>query len=191
MNHGVFIRLNYKEDYPHLNWRMSFFESMVLPRFLKQTAQNFDLWVYCNPLHADRLKAMNKKVKTYTTNRCDHSLPKYNIQTRHDSDDLVSLDYIAAIGGICSHHKKTTPLVISFQPYKLDIWTMAKYPYARYNAKNCSAFQSLYFPDTSKEYGYIYNHNHRRIWEKYPDVVTVPVGFCDITVHDCNDGTKL
>jgi len=191
MNHAVLIRLNYKEDYPHLNWRLSFFESMVLPRLLKQTVPDFDIWVYCNPLHVDRLKAMSDRIKTYSTNRTDPALPKYDIQTRHDSDDLVSLDYIFKIQEICKNHEKTVPLVISFQPYKLDLWTLNRHPYARYNARNCSAFQSLYFPDKEKEYRNILSFNHRRIWQTYPDVVTIPLGYCDIIVHDSNDGTKL
>ena len=192
MNHAMFIRLNYPEDYQSLKWRLAFFESMTLPTLLRQTVKDFDIWVYCNLKHADRIRSMSDRLKVYHASRTeDPILPKYNIQTRHDSDDFLRPDYVAKTQSLCRLHKKETPLVVSFQPYKLDVWTGNKYRHDRYNDQNTSAFQSLYIPDTAKMYRHVLSFNHRKIWQTYPDVVTVPLGYVTIGIHGMEQSTAI
>jgi hypothetical protein len=192
MTHAMFIRLNYPEDYQSLKWRLSFFEAMVVPTLLRQTVQDFDIWVYCNMVHADRIKSMSDRLKVYHGHRTDDpAVPKYNIQTRHDSDDFLHPEYVAKTQEICRAHKKETPLVVSFQPYKMDVWSGARYRHDRYNDQNTSAFQSLYIPDTAKEYRHVLSFNHRQIWQTYPDVVTVPLGYVTIGIHGMQQSTAI
>jgi len=120
-------------------------------------------------------------------------LPRVDIQTRHDSDDLVSRHYVARIRKEVHRLEAcaTRPMVVSFQPFKLDLATLRRYRMAtRYHARRCSMFLSLYQPD-KMDYHYIYDYNHRLIWKAFPQVATVPEGYCDLVVHGGNCHTRI
>ena len=207
MDHAIIIRLYFEPGDPRAAWRLAFFEAMALPCLQRQTCRDFEIWIRCHPEHRTRLEALDPRIRTFRDQprREDAEigllalaslagdgadLPRVDIQTRHDSDDLVSRHYVARIRKEIEK-AEPGPLVVSFQPYKLDIATLRRHRMAtRYHARRCSMFLSLYQPDKSA-YRFIYDYNHRLIWEAFPRVATVPEGYCDLVIHKGNCHTKL
>lgn len=199
--HAVIIRLHYSPDNPIIPWRFAFFRSMVLPRILNQTNRDFDLWIVCHPEHLNQIRDFDLNINICCTPEFPHNIgsvkknfndimPHYEIQTSMDSDDLVSLMYIARI----KEEVNKTPnekIVISFQPYKLDLLTMKRYKmWERYGPIKCSMFHSLYQPDL-KDYDSILNFDHSFISDYIKNIVTIPEGYCDMTIHNSNWMTAL
>jgi hypothetical protein len=219
MEHAIIIRLSFEPGDPRAAWRLAFFEAMALPCLQRQTCRDFEIWIRCHPAHRSRLEALDPRIRTFRDQprREDAEiglmalaslagdgadLPRVDIQTRHDSDDLVSRHYVARI------HKEVEkaeaePLVVSFQPFKLDLATLRRHRMAtRYHAQRCSMFLSLYQPPPGvaknatthprgEDYRYIYDYNHRLIWEAFPRVATVPEGYCDLVIHGGNCHTRI
>jgi hypothetical protein len=198
MKHGVIIRFNYPEDEPTLKWRLAWFAGAVLPRLENQTDQNFEIWMNVNPAHVERMREVFPYIHYFTTTAAEkyydlvfHSdqLPRFDIQTRLDSDDLVTTTYIERIKAEVTGKKE--PTVVSFQPYKLDFFSFQRYKMGkRYHRKSCSMFLSLFIP-SEQEYNQIYKYNHRLIYERYPNVITIPEGYADLVIHPHNKITKI
>ncbi|MDD5643278.1 MAG: glycosyltransferase [Syntrophales bacterium] len=206
-SHAIIIRLFFEPEDPRASWRLAFFEAMALPCLQRQTCPDFEIWIRCHPAHRSRLEALDPRIRTFRDQprREDAEiglmalaslagdgadLPRVDIQTRHDSDDLVSRHYVARIR---KEVEKAAPgpLVVSFQPFKLDLATLRRHRMAtRYHERRCSMFLSLYQPDKS-DYRYIYDYNHRLIWAAFSRVATVPEGYCDLVIHGGNCHTKL
>jgi hypothetical protein len=213
MKHAVIIRLHYEPESPYWPWRRAFFEATVLPRLLAQTDRDFDIWVRCHRAHREIVQAMHPKIRTHCTDTpfftathewepnedgtlgqppATPELPYYAIQTRLDSDDWVEPGYIARVKKEVRRHAAGGPLVVSFQPWKFDLWSLKKYRIGkdRYHEKSPSQFLSLYQPDT-ENWRDVCAFNHRRIWRHFPQVVMVPEGYCYLMVHGQNAGMPL
>jgi hypothetical protein len=206
MTHAIIIRLFFAPDDPRAAWRLAWFEAMTWPCLARQTCPEFSVWIRCHPAHQARLEALDPKIHTFVdaSRREDREIglnalagdgaevPRVAIQTRLDSDDLVSRHFVARIHKeIEKDQASAQPLVVSFQPYKFDLIRLKRYRMAtRYHARRCSMFLSLYQPP-GPEYRYIYDFNHRLIWEAFPRVVTVREGYCDLVIHGRNMHTKI
>ena len=170
---------------------MAFYEAVTLSRLLRQTDQNFDIWVRCNPAHNDIVAALHPKVHPVQ----GWEVPRAHIQTRVDCDDLVSADFVARI------HQEVAkspdkPLLVSFQPWKLDLYTLTRYRMVqRYDSQHTSMFLSLYQPMIDGEkYWRIMDYVHGHIWRELGEpveVVTIPEGYCDMVIHDKNKLTVI
>lgn len=206
MNHGIIIRLYFSPDDPRAAWRLAMFEALTLPCLQRQSCQDFSLWIRCHPAHRERLEAMDPRLRTFSqrTAREDREiglnalagdgeeLPRFDIQTRLDSDDLVTRHFVARIHKEVERHANSQPLVVSFQPVKFELSSLLCYRmHTRYGPQRCSMFLSLYQPPNCEDYRYIYDFNHRLIWETFPRVVTVPEGYCRLVVHAQNCHTKI
>lgn len=118
------------------------------------------------------------------------AMPRFEIQTGMDSDDLVSPNYIARIKEEVEKSLNKS-LVVSFQPYKLDMLTMKRYKMVeRYYSQKCSPFITLYQPD-GERYENILNLNHTYISGWCSNVVTIPEGYADMLIHGTNWATHL
>ena len=199
MRHAVIVRLHYQPNDPRFDWRLAFFQTMVLPRLLRQTCQLFELWIVCHPRHVARIGALSPVINVVglpdfpgVDNWGDDQLqmlPRFDLQTSLDSDDLVDLGYIAAIQDIARTH--VGPLVISFQPYKLDLLTLKRYKmWERYGKHQCSMFYTLHLP-VDAEYRSVLSLNHSFASQWCPNVLTCPEGYCDMTIHGDNWMTGL
>jgi hypothetical protein len=207
LTHAIIIRLFFEPEDPRAAWRLAFFEAMALPCLQRQTCGDFEIWIRCHPAHRGRLETMDRRIRTFRDQprREDAEigltalaalagdgadLPRVDIQTRHDSDDLVSRHYVARIRKEVEKID-SGPLVVSFQPFKLDLFSLRRHSMAtRYHARRCSMFLSLYQPDKA-DYRFIYDYNHRLIWKDFPRAVTVGEGYCDLVVHGRNCHTKI
>jgi hypothetical protein len=208
LTHAIIVRLFFEPEDPRAAWRLAFFENMALPCLQRQTCPDFEIWIRCHPAHRTRLEAMDRRIHTFRAQPRREfmesgltalaslagdgvDLPQVDIQTRHDSDDLVSRHYVARIRKEVERKAAGDSLVVSFQPFKLALPSHQRYRMSiRYGPRRTSMFLSLYqLP--GENYRYIYEFNHRLIWESFPRVVTVPEGYCDLVIHGGNVHTKL
>lgn len=211
MTHAIIIRFHYKDNDPRFQWRLAYFQAMVLPRILRQTKKNFDIAVRCNPKHADIFQKMNRRIRTFTVSGEKEShiirggkkyfidfvpwkdvigLEKYDIQTGIDSDDLISENFIERIENEIRQRNPNKSLHVSFQPGIFNAATLQKYPMkVSYGEKKGSAFFSIYQPN-KKKYIFAYEDSHLRLWKYFDKSVTIPYGYCWATVHGFNESTN-
>jgi len=200
-HHVVIIRFHYPENHPKFEWRFAFFQAMVLPRLLSQNVQNFDIAIWCNPIHADRFKALSDRIITFGIKpevegkikegyerKAKHyfvdfvswkhvvGLDKYHIQTALDSDDLiVSNDYIGYIQAVFKDMPHTSH--ISFQPYIFDTSSLQMHDCPkRYSTREGSCFYSIYHPLDGSKYTFLYDDSHLKIGRKFPIQLFQPTG---------------
>lgn len=201
LRHAVIVRLHYQPGDLRFGWRLAFFRSMVLPRLASQTCQDFEIWVICHPHHVQEIENLeNLQARGLSdfpglsgwkdSQELAEALPRFDIQTALDSDDLVSLDYIARIQEEVGKRLGRT-LVLSFQPYKLNLLDLRRYKmWERYHERQCSMFWTLYIP-AGQEYRSVIEFDHSFAWKWCSNVVTIPEGYCDMTIHGANMETGL
>ncbi|MFA5381870.1 MAG: glycosyltransferase [Candidatus Micrarchaeia archaeon] len=209
LSHIIITRMAFNPEDPQWGWRLPFYQSMALPRLLRQTDQNFEIWVRCHPAHNDIVAALHPKVHPFQGYGVEdekmefpadeqvrnYRLPRAHIQTRLDCDDLVSEDFVARIHQEVSRGPDK-PLLVSFQPWKLDLYTLTRYRMGqRYGSENTSMFLSLYQPEIGGgKYWRIMDYRHGHIWRELGEpveVVTIPEGYCDMVIHDKNKLTVI
>jgi hypothetical protein len=199
MKMGIIIRLHYQPDDPRWPWRLAFFQSMCLPLLLRQKDSDFEIWVRCHPEHEEALRALHPRVNAFQgyqeaedyffaeTAQEGKRCPRFHIQVRIDADDLAMPGFTAKIRETIQAQAQGEPMVVHFQPQKLDLWRMRVYaignPKHRYHRKSVSQFMALYQPSLKEDYRRIYEFNHRHIWETFPRVVTIQEGYCYLVVH--------
>ena len=206
LRHAVVIRFHYQPGDLMFAWRLAFLRSMVLPRLAAQTCQDFETWVVCHPDHVQEIESLGnvhvvglldfcvaeawKGVEWKDTRELVKALPRFDIQTALDSDDLVSLDYIARIQEEVGKRLDQT-FILSFQPYKLNLLDLRRYwMWERYCETQCSMFWTLYTPP-GEEYRSVLEFDHSYAWKWCPNVITIPEGYADMTIHGANMETRI
>jgi hypothetical protein len=204
--HAIVIRLDYP-DCEAFEWRSAFFRSVVLPRLLRQTDQKFDIVIRCNPIHKERIEVLSDKISTFHHDSPtkygtglghiktgSNSIPAfdfkldYPIQTRIDSDDLVSFDFVEKIHKEFEGKKEDT--LLHFQPMKFDLYGLKTYHVGiKSSVEHMSPFISLYQPNEIKYF--IYQFGHTKIGKHFKNVVFIDEGYCWLTVHHNNASTTI
>ena len=210
MDHAIIIRLKYN-DSPEFEWRLAFFASMCLPRYKDQTDQDFDIIILCNPIHDKRIKDLwPGRIKTihaevpisgdlgYNRNSGESNSVEpfpydldYKIQTRVDSDDIVSLDFAECIHAYFKNETKLT--LLAFKPMRFNVHNLRIYHiYPKDNAYRKSQFLSLFNP---KKDTFIYERGHRTwdtvVRQKGGQTKIVKFGYCYVSYHYYNASTKI
>ncbi len=190
------------------SWRLGFYKNKVLPRLKKQTNQNFDIWVWTNPWQEKELQSLG--VNTFQVDNPPRNipgrrqeyyynfapwdkvigLPKYEIQTAVDSDELVESDFNELIIKNCEDGKRKH---IHFQPIKLDIKTGNTYKAEEgsknfYSERRGSPTFSIYQPDG--EYLFLHHTSHTKM-PRHFDVSIKIDGHVFMGIHDYNDSTTI
>lgn len=211
MKTSFIIRFHYSDEDPRFKWRLNYFTKETLPRILKQTDQDFDICIRCNPWHDEIFKALSPRIKTFKVKNEearhflgrnnkqyfeDHAqwedvigLEKYDLQMGLDSDDLIDKNYVFLIKKevekLKEHYKS---IHISFQPQVYNLKTGKKKGMMLYTPTRGSAFMALYQGDKTN-YKFIYCMSHISLYKCAEKSVTIPVGHCWATVHDINEST--
>lgn len=201
---ALIIRMCYRDLVSDAaRWRFDFFEHEVLPRILDQTTNRFDIWVWTNPAHAEEVESMSQHITTFTVKtelsplmsripwQSVVGVPRYPVQLRLDSDDLIGPRYVEiALASLRSLHKARS--VVYFQPMKYELSTKSVYAMRKpYTGKRMSAFLALQQPTTPKHYNWVYGIGHTKMARFAEAVLSIPAGHCWMTVHDFNDTTAL
>lgn len=219
LTHAVVIRFHYPQDSEKFEWRLAYFQSMVLPKLLEQTYQDFDICIWVNPWHKERVESLSDKIKTFTVREgADAIRPedahkegryhidfvrwgdvigmdRYDIQTGLDSDDLIMPNYIetiqATFESFMDRIDGLKTMHLCFQPYVFDTKTLRIFKSPNtYTKNNGSAFFSLCQFGSSK-YIFAYEYSHLEL-PKHMDYTTVmPEGMCAYSVHDNNESSSL
>jgi len=213
LTHAIIIRFHYEKNDPRFEWRLAYFKSMVLPRILAQTSQNFVIAIRCNPCHQKIFNKLSNKIITFTVKNegakykqgpskkffydfCPWSdvngLEKFDIQTGLDSDDLIAEDYLEKIEKEVFRFRLTNPgksLHITFQPELFNTKTLEKYSIGQvYNPQMGSAFFSIYQPDKTN-YFFAYEESHLTLCRRVNQSIVLPIGSCWASVHEYNEST--
>jgi hypothetical protein len=204
VNAALLIRLCYPTELDDATrWRFYYFQHEVLPRILHQEDAEFDLWLWVNPLHRKLFQAMDERVKTFTVATVMHpletiipwsavrDLPRYPIQLRLDSDDLIGPRYVATALRKLRQMEERRALVF-FQPWKYDVATRRVFIFYRtYAKKRPSAFLALRQPVTKKDYSWVYGRGHTKMHRLAEAAKGIPLGHCWMSCHSYNDSTGL
>lgn len=205
MTHAIVIRLKYN-DCPEFEWRMAYFQAVCLRSLLKQKDKNFDIVVLCNPIHKNRIEALSDKIKTI-----HHEVPisgdpmykrrgernsvmpfafdlDYDIQTRIDSDDMVTEGFTQRIHQLMNG--KTKPHLLCFKPMRFNLDTLRLY--YTYDNYESSMFLSVFNPHKNT---FIYEVGHgmwrRKINTMGGGIDIVKFGYCYQTIHSNNASTGI
>lgn len=211
MNEIAFlIRFCYGDDYPEegRRWRFDWFKSAVLPRILAQTYFGFDLWLWVNPKHEDEVRAMHPRINTFTLAtpmvrpdtpypwRTTRGLPRYPIQVRMDSDDLIAPTFLRrAVDELAL--TKARRAIVHFQPYKVDVttgqvrWCAPNWGRGQYDRRHVSAFLAYRQKPDAADYSWVYSHGHINLWQIAEDVRMIEEGYCWAACHGFNDSTAM
>lgn len=211
----VIIRFHYAKDDPRFEWRLAYFKSMVLPRLLNQSFQDFDIAIRCHKHHEEIFKSLSDKIITFQVNNegakykqgpskkffydfCSWedviNLNKYEVQIGLDSDDLISLDYLEIIKREVDSFSKEKPgenLHICFQCDLFNTLTLKTYPIGQtYTPQMGSAFFALYQPKLdTKDYHFCYEGSHLTLNKLASKSIVIPSGYCWASVHYYNEST--
>jgi hypothetical protein len=214
-NAAFVIRFHYPEHDPRFEWRIAYFQSLVLPRILGQTDQDFDIAIWCNPWHRSRVEALSRRIRVFGVTaesedfvrpedreraRKFHidfkywkdivGLPEYEIQIGLDSDDLIRSDYLERIRKEFDRWPDGSAH-ICFQPLVFNIDNLTQYDYKpRYTTENGSPFFAIRQRDTSS-YIFAYEYSHLQLPRLFAQTAVVEPGYCWFTIHGANASTRL
>ena len=221
MRTAFIIRMDYPNEDKKWPWRLAYFQSMVLPRLLGQTDQDFDICIRATGVHAHDLQELSPKIKTfgvkpekqswikpgyeekakrYFVDFVDYEdtigLDKYEIQIGIDSDDLlIRKDFVERVKKECIG--KNYSIHLSFQPYMFDVATLRTYRcMLRYSGTKGSPFFALYQPTAQKmkipgEYVFAYSDSHLKLYLYMKNTKTIEEGYCAFSIHGMNESTYL
>lgn len=196
--------MKYK-DPEKFQWRLDFFKVNVLPRLLQQTRQDFDILILCNPEHQSIIESLHPRIKTFNTNvpisgdegynkksgesnsvePFYYSLP-YKIQSRLDSDDIISLDYVKIVRKALKRAKHFS--VVAFKPYRFN-WFKFKtfYIHPKDGRYDKSQFITIYDPKGTR---FVYEMGHRKWADHVKHVKVIDFGHAWLSYHGNNASTK-
>lgn len=217
MKTAFIIRMHFKENDPRWPWRLAFFKSMVLPKLLRQTDQDFDICMRVNPHHKEQVKELSDKIKIfdvkarkrnyikpgyedkskrYFVDFVDYKdtvgLGKYEIQIGLDSDDLILRpDFVERVKRECERRAEET-VHISFQPHIFHVPTLRNYRCpVRYGESKGSPIFALYQPKGIENYLFAYEDSHLLLPRYVHKKLRIEEGYCAYSVHACNSSTGL
>jgi len=218
-NHVIIIRFHYPKNHPDFLWRFHYFAAITLPSILRQSIQDFDIAIWCNPRHAKLFKSLDKRIITfgirgnyrdYITKpehldkaargyfvdfvpwKAIRGLEKYEIQTGLDSDDMM----------IDEHYLEKTREVLAgsgtahvcFNPSIFHVSTLRTFTCReKYGTSRGSAFFSLYQPkDRWEKYVFAYEESHLTISQMMDRQIFVEENQCvAISIHNRNVLTRI
>jgi hypothetical protein len=190
MNHIIYTRFRYNDE-KEFDYRFDLFCETMLLSLLLQKNRNFHWQIQTTSRDKPKIEEMIEDLSVEFLIQDDPSHqywgkylfsydPKWKIQSRLDSDDIVDPLYIDMIQKIANDIGDEKNMAVNFE-YRRMRWKDKKYSRAKSNCKimnRCSMFLSLINPDgltvnTGKHHQMAYNAK-RVIWvtdQKYATLV--------------------
>lgn len=191
MKHIIVIRMRFN-DKDLFKKYLDVSKEMLIPNLKSQTNKNFTTCFLI-------LKEDEKFIKEYLDidfigfqNPADFNKyvidEKFNIQTRHDMDDYMSVDYIEKIQQEYEKNiKKYDNFLIQFQPIKLMYQTKEELKMGLYHSKRNSMFLSLCQKNVTN---HIFERKHGQMYEIANKVISLPEGYTKWVIHGNNISIK-
>lgn len=209
------VRLHYPEG-EQANWRMAYFEAMVLPRIRAQRGFTGVVCVWCDDWQRQRIEAMGcvpfgvrDEFKGWIKPGYEHKagryhvdfvpwravvgMPRFDLQIAIDSDELLLRD--DTLERIRAEVQGETTAHVSFQHELYDVERLELCTSRhRYSATVGSAFYALWQPRVSDEdYVFAYDDSHLKIGQQMQRRLFVPESGKDAyvaaSVHKHNAST--
>ncbi len=165
MKHIIFTRFMYDKG-DLANERLKILKEVLIPCLHNQTNQNFIWSLMCKPHHRDIIKEYYKKDIIFFNDSNEFKQHvneiKYDIQTRHDSDDIMCPNYVEEIQDEYEINKfRKESFLIEFQPMFYDKNQNHFYKFSIDYAKinSTSAFISI-CPQSGNQT--IWDHQHNK-----------------------------
>lgn len=201
---AVVTRLAYDRGDPKFMKRVELYKKYTLPSLLAQTDQDFDIWVWCKPHHAEIIKAIHPRIQVFhgewvkrentkyfinfTSYDNLQGFSRYETQLGLDSDDEIAPTAIAEIRKNLNGERKA----ISLQPIKRDVNTGKKYNMKSYAEKDkLSPIFAIYQPKGVDEFIFVYQYGHYSGMPTKFDVVVYLYGLAIMNLHESNESTRL
>lgn len=198
---AIVTRFHYPEDSKKFEWRFQFYAKAVLPLLLVQEDQDFDIAIWCNPWHEDRIRSLSPRIKTFSAThhppkrtrgfndftRWDNvsGMEKYRIQINLDSDDLAGPEYVKIVHACCAGYES---VFVGFNPFIIDMKSGRVGFLGPYTDSFTPAFFALCQREED-EYVFAYHDSHTRMWQQAERTILVSHGHCCATAHDMNAST--
>lgn len=170
--------------------RLPLLKEIVIPSLKKQTNQNFTWAIIINWDHLDIIteEIDYDFVPLYSMEeyRALVNIQGFNLQTRHDSDDGLSEDYIQKIHDAVTPHLSKERVLIHFKVMKMDYKSGRKWARERqYNSKTASMFLTIYQRDKPIDlFIYQYSHDQMPKVVRFQKIITMPIGDCFWVMHN-------
>jgi len=195
MKHIVLTRFIY-DDTDHAQNRLSIMNETLIHSLKNQINKNFVWALMCRPYHRDQIKNIYGGDIMFFKDSVDFKdhmkKDKFQIQTRHDSDDLMCNEYIDLIQNDYQNNKfRKDPFIIHFQPTlnKYGTKNFYKFHLDYEKSNSTSAFISLCPQESDKT---IWDHTHTSWVGKVQTIIRNKTANCvSATIHDLNTTTKL
>jgi hypothetical protein len=164
-------------------------KEILIPCLESQTNQDFTL---CIMMYDADLKFVYNVLQYNFISFEDYKILKQyciddniNIQTRHDSDDFMSNNYVEKIQleykNIIKGHDT---FILQFQPEKINYKTGEILPFYQYTNESISGFVTLCQKNVNFT---VYERQHIYLYELTKNIYTYPIGYVKYYIHGKND----
>ena len=187
MNHIIVTKLNFK-DRVLLNKYLEITKAVLIPALKSQKQKNFTWVLLTNQADTEYLqKELDFPfVPIYGADSLLQYCIKHkcHIQTRHDCDDWMSPEYVAAIQkeyvkNITTHNT----FIIHTQPIRVAYSTGAESTLSRYHDTRCSMFLSLCQKNVIH---HVLVKQHGQMYELANSVINLGTGYNKWIIHGNN-----
>lgn len=204
---AVVTRLHYDLGDTRFELRLGMYQQFALASLLKQTDQDFDIYVWAEEHHRKQIEGLDPRIKVFTAKWkrregtkarkyfIDYTefskvkgLPKFVTVVSLDSDDELDPSGIASVRYFSGAGRQA----ISFQPIKRDLRTGKIYRMKSYEEKKkISPIFALHQPDDPYLFIYQYGHYSEMPNQFAGKIVYVSEGETYMNIHDFNASTKV
>jgi hypothetical protein len=197
MNHIILIRSTFRDEELFQKY-LNVAKEVLFPQLNSQTNKNFTVCFLSNSdTHSEIISSyLDDSVKrifildpfwkiefaNFLTNNF------YEIQTRHDIDDWMSVNYVDTIQKTWVQYKESNPnesmLLIQSQPVLYDFnTTEIKEMKTRYSNSAISMHLSLCQKENKH---YVFEDFHLRMHRVTENIILLPSGFTKLVIHNNN-----
>jgi len=156
-----------------------------IPSLKEQTFKDYEFGLLLKKEHVDHVRQRIGIDFTPFTGgiegfREDVIKGNYQIQTRHDIDDIMAPTYLEEIQKVIKANKNLDSFVIFAQPVKMEWPSQQVMPVPAYHAKRISMFATLY--QKVPKYP-VYKGSHGGLWKYADKVFRLPNGLVQWVQH--------
>ena len=198
IKHSIITRLRYDDD-QKLTDRLEVCKEFCIPSMLEQECQDFEIHIIANERHWTQIlfafaQFQDERINfCASVDACRYALTtgNYQIQTRHDSDDVMVPAYTWKIRDIYEQKiRKWKKFLINFQPIKLVAETGEQFYHHRKYSTDCISMFPTFCQRDVKET--ILSGERSRLSQRLTkNVVNVPEGYVKSLIHKGNMTSHL
>jgi len=191
MKHIIISRMKF-DDKELLKKYLVITKDILIPSLKTQTNKNFVWGLIINDEDIEYIK--NELDFNFLSFKNNNAFEKYakenniNIQTRHDIDDWMSIDYVDKIQEIYLENiDKYDSFLIQSQPIKIDYKTKKETSLSKYTNRRTSMHLTLCQKNVINN---IHSKKHNDMYQLVKKIITLPEGYTKWVIHGDNISCK-